>query len=433
MQPLLQVRDLRTYFHTEDGIARAVDGVSFSVFPGQTLAIVGESGCGKSVTSMSIMRLLQTPPAKYEGGKILFTNASDGGTTTDLLQLSEKQMQKIRGGQIAMIFQEPMTSLNPVFTIGDQIIEAIELHQAAARGPGGRQRAIEIAVDALQRVGISEPRRRLSEYPHQMSGGMKQRIMIAMALACEPALLIADEPTTALDVTIQAQILELMRDIQNSAVVPTPSSARNARNADILSAPSSRLSPVTPTAPNSRSETEGTAKQTAGGAWQTEAAAGETAGSRRKTAGKQMGILLITHDLGVVAENADVVAVMYAGKIVEYADVFELFANPLHPYTKGLLACVPKLGQQEGTRLFTIPGMVPSATQYPPGCRFAARCTECSAAVKKQEESTHPELREVLKGHWVATFNAPNYASAPVTMPELTFRRPSAAAVLTAV
>jgi len=371
MQPLLQVKNLRTHFHTEDGIARAVDGVSFSVFPGQTLAIVGESGCGKSVTSMSIMRLLQTPPAKYEGGQILFTpqeNSGLGNQPVDILQLSEKQMQKIRGGQIAMIFQEPMTSLNPVFTIGDQIIEAIELHQSAARGPGGRERAVDIAVHALQRVGISEPRRRLSEYPHQMSGGMKQRVMIAMALACEPSLLIADEPTTALDVTIQAQILELMRDIQNAGAAVSGS--------------------------------EG--------------------------AGKRMGILLITHDLGVVAENADVVAVMYAGKIVEYADVFELFANPLHPYTRGLLACVPKLGQQAGERLFTIPGIVPSATKYPPGCRFAARCTECSAEIKKLEEPAHPELREVLKGHWVATFNAPNYATAPVTIPELSFRRPAA-------
>jgi oligopeptide transport system ATP-binding protein len=376
MRPLLQVRDLKTHFHTEDGVARAVDGVSFSLFPGQTLAIVGESGCGKSVTSMSIMRLLQTPPARYAGGQILFS-AAGAAAPVDLLALSEKQMQKIRGGEIAMIFQEPMTSLNPVFTIGDQIIEAIELHQDAARGPGGQERAIEIAVHALQRVGISEPRRRLAEYPHQMSGGMKQRIMIAMALACEPSVLIADEPTTALDVTIQAQILELMRDLQNAA-------------------PQTGAS---------------------GGA-------GSAAG---------MGILLITHDLGVVAENADVVAVMYAGKIIEYADVFELFSNPLHPYTRGLLACVPKLGQREGERLFTIPGMVPSATKYPPGCRFAARCTECSADVKKLEESAHPELREVSRGHWVATFHAPGYAAAAATVPELSFRRPAARAVVTAV
>jgi oligopeptide/dipeptide ABC transporter ATP-binding protein len=268
-------------------------------------------------------------------------------------------MQKIRGGQIAMIFQEPMTSLNPVFTIGNQIIEAILLHQAV-----DKHKAVAIACDALQRVGISEPARRLSEYPHQMSGGMKQRVMIAMALACEPSVLIADEPTTALDVTIQAQILELMRKIQDDT---------------------------------------------------------------------GMGMLLITHDLGVVAENADVVAVMYAGKIVEYADVYELFANPLHPYTKGLLACVPKLGQTHANgvgRLFTIPGMVPPATRYPKGCRFAPRCTECTGEVRRLEEEAHPELRLVQPGHWVATWNAPGYATAPATEPQIATRRPRPPAAL---
>ena len=347
--PLLQVSNLQTYFHTDEGVARAVDGVSFSLFPQQTVAIVGESGCGKSVTSMSIMRLLQTPPAKYEGGRILYKG-------TDLLTLPEKDMQKIRGGQIAMIFQEPMTSLNPVFTIGSQIIEAILLHQAV-----DKNQALTIACDALQRVGISEPARRLSEYPHQMSGGMKQRVMIAMALACEPSVLIADEPTTALDVTIQAQIVELMRKIQDDT---------------------------------------------------------------------GMGMLLITHDLGVVAENADVVAVMYAGKIVEYADVYELFANPLHPYTKGLLACVPRLGEKKEDargRLFTIPGMVPSATKYPAGCRFAPRCTECTGEVRAKEEAAVPELREVKPAHWVATWNAPGYAAARATEPQLSFRRPRGA------
>src|SRR3954467_8931722 len=309
-EALLEVSGLQTYFYTDEGVARAVDGVSFSLFGKQTLAIVGESGCGKSVTSMSIMQLLQVPPAKYVGGTIKYRGR-------DLRQASDKEMQKIRGGEIAMIFQEPMTSLNPVFTIGDQIIEAITLHEAAPTDAAGRPRAgwqLDIAEQALRRVGISEPRRRLSEYPHQMSGGMKQRIMIAMALACEPAVLIADEPTTALDVTIQAQILELMRSLQTTT---------------------------------------------------------------------GMGILLITHDLGVVAENAHVVAVMYAGKIVEYADVYELFANPMHPYTKGLLACVPKLGQNRthGDKLFTISGMVPSPTRYPAGCRFAARCTECKGAI----------------------------------------------------
>ncbi|MCL2646967.1 MAG: ABC transporter ATP-binding protein [Phycisphaerales bacterium] len=343
-QPLLEVSSLKTYFATEAGLARAVDGVSFSLFANQTLAIVGESGCGKSVTSMSIMRLLQTPPAMYADGSIHFKGRN-------LLELSEKKMQKIRGGQIAMIFQEPMTSLNPVFTIGDQILEAILLHQNV-----NAQQARAIAEQALHRVGIAEPARRLNEYPHQMSGGMKQRVMIAMALACEPAVLIADEPTTALDVTIQAQILELMRDLQTTT---------------------------------------------------------------------NMSILLITHDLGVVAENADVVAVMYAGKIVEYADVHELFANPLHPYTKGLLACVPKLGQErakEGAKLFTIPGMVPSPTHYPDGCRFAPRCTECKGRIRELEEKACPELREVKPNHWVATWNAPNYETAQATDPRLAYR-----------
>lgn len=349
-EALLEVSGLRTYFRTEGGLARAVDGVSFALYGNQTVAVVGESGCGKSVTSMTIMRLLNSPPAIFGG--------ADGGSVRykgrELLSLGEKEMQKVRGGEIAMIFQEPMTSLNPVFTIGDQIVEAIQLHQEVSG-----ERAREIATAALQRVGISEPRRRLSEYPHQMSGGMKQRVMIAMALACEPSVLIADEPTTALDVTIQAQILELLREIQNST---------------------------------------------------------------------GMGILLITHDLGVVAENADVVAVMYAGKIVEFADVYELFGNPLHPYTKGLLACVPKLGQERrgegGTgRLFTIPGMVPSATKYPAGCRFAARCTECQGEVRAKEEAQQPELREVKPGHWVATWNAAGYAGAKATEPRLAFRR----------
>jgi oligopeptide/dipeptide ABC transporter ATP-binding protein len=350
--PLLQVSDLQTYFRTEGGTAKAVDGVSFSLFPNQTLAIVGESGCGKSVTSMSIMRLLQSPPAYFPGGAIHYKGRN-------LLQATEKEMQRIRGGEIAMIFQEPMTSLNPVFTIGEQIVEAIQLHQAV-----GMSQARAIAEEALRRVGISEPARRLGDYPHQMSGGMKQRVMIAMALACEPSVLIADEPTTALDVTIQAQILELLRSIQSST---------------------------------------------------------------------GMGILLITHDLGVVAENADVVAVMYAGKIVEYADVFELFANPLHPYTRGLLACVPKLGAHHGERLFTIPGMVPSATRYPTGCRFAARCTECLGKVRELEEKSSPELREVKPKHWVATWNALGYAESRVTEPRLDFRRQHQAAIVTAV
>ena len=349
--PLLEVRNLQTFFRTDDGLARAVDGVSFSLYPRQTLAIVGESGCGKSVTSMTIMRLVPTPPGIIAAGEVIYKGR-------DLLKLAEPEMRKVRGGEIAMIFQEPMTSLNPVFTIGDQIIEAINLHQTT-----DAEKAYGIAVSALQRVGISEPARRLSEYPHQMSGGMKQRIMIAMALACEPSVLIADEPTTALDVTIQAQILELMRALQEQA---------------------------------------------------------------------DMGILLITHDLGVVAENADVVAVMYAGKIVEYADVYELFDNPLHPYTKGLLACVPKLGQ-EHARLFTIPGMVPSPMRYPKGCRFAARCTECQGAIREKELAAHPTLREVKAGHWVASWNAPGYEAAKETVPQLSFRRQKEQAKVTAV
>jgi oligopeptide/dipeptide ABC transporter ATP-binding protein len=349
-QPVLQVQNLQTYFDTEDGVARAVDGVSFTLFPRQTLAIVGESGCGKSVTSMSILQLVQMPPGRFAGGSIRYKG-------TELLNLSDKQMQKIRGGEIAMIFQEPMTSLNPVFTVGDQIIEAILLHQQV-----DQRQAIQIAVEALRRVGISDPGRRLGEYPHQMSGGMKQRIMIAMALACEPDVLIADEPTTALDVTIQAQILELLRDLQDST---------------------------------------------------------------------GMGILLITHDLGVVAENADVVAVMYAGKIVEYANVYELFENPLHPYTKGLLACVPTLGK-EGQRLFTIPGQVPSPVRYPTGCRFAERCTYCQGAVREREIRENPPLREVTPGHWVATWSAPGFETAKETIPSLDFRRGKVTAVKSA-
>jgi oligopeptide/dipeptide ABC transporter ATP-binding protein len=344
--PLLEVSGLKTHFSTEGTIARAVDGVSFSIFPNQTFALVGESGCGKSVTSMSIMRLLQTPPAFFPAGSIRFKNQ-------DILTLPEKQMQKVRGGQIAMIFQEPMTSLNPVFTIGDQITEAILLHQKVSP-----RQAWQLAEDALRRVGIAEAHRRLLEYPHQMSGGMKQRIMIAMALACQPALLIADEPTTALDVTIQAQILELMRAIQIES---------------------------------------------------------------------GMSIMLITHDLGVVAENADVVAVMYAGKIVEFAAVHELYAHPLHPYTKGLLACVPRLGSGHD-RLFTIPGMVPSPTRYPEGCRFAARCTECTGLIREKEIAASPELREVTPNHWVATWNAPGYETAQATEPRLNYRRPKEAA-----
>ncbi len=321
-EPLLEVQDLKTYFHTEDGLARAVDGVSWSIHPGETLALVGESGCGKSVSALSVMKLVQQPPGRYEGGRILYQGR-------DLLTASEPQMRHIRGNQIAMIFQEPMTSLNPVYTVGNQIVEAVELHQDM-RG----QAALDHAVQMLAKVGIPDPAQRVREYPHQMSGGMRQRVMIAMALSCNPDLLIADEPTTALDVTIQAQILLLLKQLQTDT---------------------------------------------------------------------GMAVLLITHDLGVVAEVADRVAVMYAGKIVELAEVNELFEHPLHPYTQGLLRCVPKL-EADQDRLEVIPGHVPNPLSFPSGCRFHPRCplghddTTC--------QGQEPELRELRPDHWVSCWNA---------------------------
>jgi len=289
---LLRVKGLKTYFYTEEGLVKAVDGVDFDVKAGEVLGIVGESGCGKSVTSLSIMRLIQTPPGEIAGGQIIF-----GGE--DILELPEEEMRHIRGNRISMIFQQPTTALNPVFTVGDQIREALKLHEglsdAAAR---------EEAATLLRRVGIPDPDRRLKEYPHQLSGGMRQRALIAMSLACQPRLLIADEPTTALDVTIQAQILDLMRDLREKI---------------------------------------------------------------------NTAILLITHDLGVVAEMVDNVLVMYAGKVVEYAPVKELFEAPKHPYTQGLLASIPVLGTVK-EKLDTISGTVPSLLNLPPGCRFAGRC-----------------------------------------------------------
>lgn len=339
--PLLQVRGLCTGFRAGRMVIPAVDNVGFSIFPGQTMALVGESGCGKSVSALSILRLVPDPPGQINAGSILLEGR-------DLLKFSESQMRKVRGGRIAMIFQEPMTSLNPVFTIGDQIIEAIQLHQKVSMA-----KAIEIAEQALDRVGVADAARRLRDYPHQMSGGMKQRVMIAMALACNPSLLIADEPTTALDVTIQAQILELLHEIQVAT---------------------------------------------------------------------GMAVLLITHDLGIVAENADVVGIMYAGRIVEFADVYELFANPLHPYTRGLLGCVPQLGHEHEI-LPTIPGSVPAPLNWPVGCRFEPRCTYCQADARQACRAGLPPLREVAPGHWVATFSAPNFASAPESAPELAFRR----------
>jgi len=322
---LIEVRDLKTYFHTEDGVARAVDGVSWSVKRGQTLALVGESGCGKSVTALSIMRLIPDPPGRIVGGAILFEGL-------DLANASEKQMRTIRGNRIAMIFQEPMTSLNPVYTIGNQIVEAIELHQHL-RGKDAWRRAIEM----LRQVGIPAPEQRVGEYPHQMSGGMRQRVMIAMALSCNPALLIADEPTTALDVTIQAQILDLLRKLQ---------------------------------------------------------------------ADKHMTILLITHDLGVVAETADEVCVMYASKIAERASARELFTHPMHPYTQGLFRSIPRVGQTK-KRLDVIPGNVPNPLRFPSGCKFHPRCP--LGATDPTCQSEDPVLQELRPGHWVACFKAEGY------------------------
>jgi oligopeptide/dipeptide ABC transporter ATP-binding protein len=295
--PLLRVRDLVTSFGTDSGTVRAVDQVSFDVPRATTVAIVGESGSGKTVTALSILRLVASPPGRIESGSVEL----DG---RDLLQLSEREMRAVRGNHVSMIFQEPMTSLNPVYTAGWQIMEAVRLHQRKSRSQA-RARAVEL----LRLVGIPEPETNVDAYPHQLSGGQRQRVMIAMALACEPKLLLADEPTTALDVTIQAQILELLRDLQQ------------------------RLS---------------------------------------------MGILLITHDLGVVAENARQVVVMYAGRVVESAPAQDLFARPMHPYTRGLLESIPRPEARAGPgpvrRLKTIEGMVPDMRALPPGCRFADRC-----------------------------------------------------------
>jgi peptide/nickel transport system ATP-binding protein len=321
--PLLEVENLQTHFRTPDGIVRAVDGVSFAVARGETMAIVGESGCGKSVTANSILRLVPQPPGRIAGA-IRFEG-------TDLLRLSERAMRDIRGNRISMVFQEPMTSLNPVFTVGHQIAETLRLHQRL-----GRRALAERAVEMLSLVGIAEPRRRAGEYPHQLSGGMRQRVMIAIALACSPQLLIADEPTTALDVTIQAQILDLMGDL----------------------------------------------KQRVGAA-----------------------IILITHDLGIVAEIAERVMVMYAGRKVEEARVADLFRAPRHPYTQGLLAAVPKLGSSldaagagHATKLAEIPGVVPSLKQRIAGCVFASRCP----IVRDICRHVPPPIEEKAAGHFAA-------------------------------
>lgn len=291
---LLSVGDLRTWFYTDQGIAKAVDGVSFEVRAGETLGIVGESGCGKTVTSLSILGLLPQPPAKIEDGSSIRFNGQE------LLGLGERQMRALRGNEIAMIFQEPMSSLNPVYTVGNQISEALRLHRGMDRKAARKE-----SVRLLGEVGIANPEHRVDEYPHQLSGGMRQRVMIAMALSCEPKLLIADEPTTALDVTIQAQILELLAELRGR---------------------------------------------------------------------HSMAVLLITHDLGVVAEVCDRVVVMYAGQVVESGSVYEIFADPRHPYTRGLLASLPSV-DNPGQRLVSIPGTVPNPTAWPVGCRFADRCS----------------------------------------------------------
>jgi oligopeptide/dipeptide ABC transporter ATP-binding protein len=319
---LLQVKDLHTTFSTSTGLVRAVDGVSWDVEEGEAVALVGESGCGKSVSALSIMRLIAPPAGRIESGEILFKGR-------DLLRLSEDEMREVRGSEIAMVFQEPMTSLNPVLTIGRQLTEGVEIHLGLDSG-AARARAVEL----LGMVGIPDPERRLEQYPHHFSGGMRQRMMIAMALACKPSLILADEPTTALDVTIQAQILELMRDL-----------------------------------------------------------------SRRLG----VAMLIITHNLGVVARYADRVNVMYAGRIIEQATAAELYGRPRHPYTLGLLRSVPRLDEPRRARLDPIEGQPPDLTRLPPGCAFGPRC---KFRVERCAEA--PPLAVVAAGHWSACWQAAN-------------------------
>ncbi len=316
-QPVLSVQNLTVGFNTGDGYGKAADGVSFDLYPNETLGIVGESGCGKTVTALSILRLIQSPPGSIDGGRILFEGE-------DLLALDEKELRAIRGNRIAMIFQEPMTALNPVFTIGGQIGEVFRIHQNASKAE-----AREKAMEMLRQVGIPAPEKRVDEYPHQLSGGMRQRAMIAMALACKPAVIIADEPTTALDVTIQAQILDLMDDLK-----------------------------------------------------------------RRFGA----SVILITHDLGVVAQHAQRIAVMYAGKIVETCTVLQIFGNPKHPYTLGLMESIPAIkdgAERPGARLREIKGIVPPLHAMPPGCPFHPRCPHRFEPCDKEV----PQLLEIAPGH----------------------------------
>lgn len=314
---LVEFKNLKTYFHTSDGVVKAVNDVSFKIKEGETVCVVGESGCGKSVTAMSLMRLIPTPPGKIEGGEILFEGK-------DLLKLTEAEMRSIRGNDVSVIFQEPMTSLNPVFKVGDQICEAIILHQKLSK-----EAAAKKAIEVLKIIGIPRAEEIMKAYPHELSGGMRQRVMIAMAVSCNPKLLIADEPTTALDVTIQAQILDLMRDIKKKL---------------------------------------------------------------------NTSIMLITHDLGVVAEMADYVVVMYAGKVIEEAPVEELFKNPLHPYTIGLLKSKPVLNKETGDRLYSIPGQVPNPIGMPDNCYFSSRCDKCMKVCKEKQ----PHLINVNERHKVA-------------------------------
>jgi len=315
---LLEVKDLKTYFYTDDGVVKAVDGVDFYVFEGEVLGLVGESGCGKSVTSFSIMRLVGSP-GKIVNGEIFFAGKN-------VLKMSESEMTEMRGNRMSMIFQQPQSSLNPVFTVGDQVAEVFQIHQGLTK-----EQAWKRAVELLTMVGIPDPVRKAKAFPHEMSGGQAQRVMIAMALALSPELLIADEPTTALDVTIQAQILDLMRGMRN------------------------RLGSA---------------------------------------------VILITHDLGIIAEMADRVAVMYAGRIVEQAEVNSLFERPLHPYTQGLLASIPILGEVTD-RLDVIPGSVPNLVNLPSGCRFAPRCRLREQYGLKVCSEVEPELVEVQSGHLV--------------------------------
>ncbi|MCP3925415.1 MAG: ABC transporter ATP-binding protein [Desulfobacterales bacterium] len=316
IQPLLEIQGLKTHFFSDKGVAKAVDNVSFKIYEGETLSVVGESGCGKSVTALSVMGLIPNPPGKIVDGSINFQGRN-------LLDLSEREMRKIRGCEISMIFQEPMTSLNPSYTVGNQIYEVLKLHQSLNKNDAKAK-----TIDLLDRVKIPSPEKRINDYPHQMSGGMRQRVMIAMALACDPKLIIADEPTTALDVTIQAQILDLMEEL---------------------------------------SDTTGTS------------------------------ILMITHDLGVVAECSKNVVVMYAGRVVENGDVHQIFNNPLHPYTRGLMKSIPGIGKTREIGLDVIPGTVPSLFSLPAGCKFCTRCKDVMDRCMIEE----PRLKHIENGQHV--------------------------------